>query len=362
MRTTMTTVALTLLVGCGGSGKLPDYNQIDKAEQARQRQKSSSGSASVTSDTSTSPSSDASDGIGPHPYPGRPLRTTNGAVTSLQFDASGTKLRSAAVDRWLVTWKVPDGTPISSVRFEGFADSDPDLAFVLDDGRLVGCWWLTQFWVCDGTSGRMIKSFDPYDDNGGDLSSLLSFTADGHTVTNMGNIFDVVTARKLGSIPIGTTVISPDGQLIAGITSDRLAIFTRAGVVLHELTSQTQSYARFSPDARTLASWTRDEITLWDVASGTKLSEIPTMNLASVSFSPDGRTLALRSVADGDPVRLVDAATGAELRQLVGHRARVTCVTFSPDGRTIATGDAAGKIGLFDPASGEQISTATKLD
>jgi WD40 repeat protein len=357
---TMTTAA-ALLVGCGG-GHLANPVPATAAGAPS----ASSGDASVASPSDPS-SGDPGDGIGPHPYPGRPLRTTKGAVTSLQFDASGTKLRSAAVDRWLVTWKVPDGTPISSVRFEGFADSDPELAYVLDDGRLVGCWWLSQFWVCDGTTGRTIRTFDPSDDNGGDLSSSLSFTADGHTVANRGNIFDVVTARKLGHVHgvNSDCVISPNGQLIAGFASDRLAIFTRAGVVLHELTDEGQNYAGFSPDGRTLATWTSDGINLWDVPSGKRLIRIPTVNLAeerAVVFSPDGRTLALHGANAGDPVRLVDAATGTELHQLVGHKALVTCVAFSPDGRTVATGDAAGEIGLFDPASGEQISTATKLD
>jgi WD40 repeat protein len=358
MRTTMTTVALTLLVGCGG-GHLANPVPATAAGAPRP----SSGDASAVSSSDPSPA-DPGDGIGPHPYPGRPLRTTNGAVTSLQFDASGTKLRSAAVDRWLVTWKVPDGTPISSVRFEPFADSDPDLAFVLDDGRLVGCWWLAQFWVCDGTTGRTIRRF--FDSNEDpEVGFGLNFTSDGHTLADRGDLFDVLTARRLGRINIDVTVISPNGQLIAGMASDRTAVFTRAGVVLHELTDEEQKSACFSPDTRTLATWTSDGINLWDVPSGRRLIRIPTVNLAeerAVVFSPDGRTLALRGANAGDPVRLVDAATGAELRQLVGHKALVTCVTFSPDGRTIATGDAAGKIGLFDPASGEQISTATKLD
>jgi WD40 repeat protein len=56
-----------------------------------------------------------------------------------------------------------------------------------------------------------------------------------------------------------------------------------------------------------------------------------------VAFSPDGRWLATAS-RDGN-ARIWDAASGEELRKLMGHGG-VEGVAFSPDGRWLATATA----------------------
>ena len=57
--------------------------------------------------------------------------------------------------------------------------------------------------------------------------------------------------------------------------------------------------------------------------------------LTALALSPDSRLLATR--AGDDRVRLWDAATGRELRQLAGHDGEASCVRFSPDGKLLAS-------------------------
>lgn len=53
-----------------------------------------------------------------------------------------------------------------------------------------------------------------------------------------------------------------------------------------------------------------------------------------MTFSPDGRYVATGSFYS--TARLWDAATGAELRQFIGHPGGVGVVAFSPDGAYLA--------------------------
>jgi WD40 repeat protein len=100
----------------------------------------------------------------------------------------------------------------------------------------------------------------------------------------------------------------------------------------------------------------------------------------SVAYSPDGKILAAGG-AD-NRIRLLDAATGKEIRRLAGHQARtfspprnpkspldllvgsvgkgnVTSLAFSPDGKTLASGGWDDMVRLWEVATGKQLR---KLD
>jgi WD40 repeat protein len=77
------------------------------------------------------------------------------------------------------------------------------------------------------------------------------------------------------------------------------------------------------------------------------------MVLVSI-FSPDGKKIASHST--DETLRLWDANTGKEIRQITGHQSNGTSnVVFSPDGKTLAGVQNDFAIRLYDPENGNEL-------
>jgi WD40 repeat protein len=78
--------------------------------------------------------------------------------------------------------------------------------------------------------------------------------------------------------------------------------------------------------------------------------------LACISVSADGRYLA--STDSTEPgIRICEARTGREIRQLSGHRDHTRSVAFSPDGKALASTGGDGSLKLWHLPTGREVAT-----
>ncbi len=164
-------------------------------------------------------------------------------------------------------------------------------------------------------------------------------------------------ALRLGKGDIGQSdravAFSPDGKFVgvaSGIGVWLYSVVDPQRVTL--LRSDLVNSLSFSPDGRMLASaggvFEKDEIKLWDVATGTSTRIANGWYSADVTFSPDGSVLAYRA-RDGSNIELWDLASATSTTTKGSDDAGlITCLTISPDGATLASGYEDGRIKLWD--------------
>jgi WD40 repeat protein len=153
--------------------------------------------------------------------------------------------------------------------------------------------------------------------------------------------------------------VAPDGSLLAGW--DRQA----GGIRLWDPTNGTgpgffetgsgYAYALdFSSDSSKLAVATNETVMVWDIATRARLNWNATVpGATALAFSPNGLWLA--AVAPDRTVRLLDAATGREVRRFTGSGLRANVLTFSPDSTRLVTGGIDRTARVWDVDSGREL-------
>jgi len=115
----------------------------------------------------------------------------------------------------------------------------------------------------------------------------------------------------------------------------------------------------FSPDGKTLAAGgVKLPVTLWETASGRKLSRFPfrTDSVGTMTFTPDGRSLIFSS--SDERIRSWHfAQQGEPERTLKATSAEVWALAYTPDGSTLISASDDHTIRLWDPTAGRVKST-----
>ena len=188
-------------------------------------------------------------------------------------------------------------------------------------------------------------------------------------------------SRKGGGLPLAhklsvtAVAFSPDGAIATGSADGAVTVWgvsPGSSRDLHTANGAVRTVA-FSPDGILLATasnglyshtgYTNGEVSIWDAASGTRLSRLAQgkSTVEAVAFSPDGNLIA---VAFGDhAVRVCNAVTGTQCTTLSPLEGSVLAVRFSPDASLVATasiprsGDV--EVRTWDAVSGIKRTCAT---
>jgi WD40 repeat protein len=107
----------------------------------------------------------------------------------------------------------------------------------------------------------------------------------------------------------------------------------------------------YAPGGLTLASVGSDGVRLWDAATGQLRSFQADKGLMTVSFAPDGATLAAADRAGR--VFIYDAASGLRRVIIPVGAAELNALVFAPDGSFLAVAGRSGTIHVLDPLAGD---------
>jgi WD40 repeat protein len=113
--------------------------------------------------------------------------------------------------------------------------------------------------------------------------------------------------------------------------------------------SEGQPVGALTADGKTLVTGWRlgNVFTVWDLATGTKLREIPTNGAEGIGVSADGKTVAIGTHTEEiarQPVLEIWDLAGKTVGQRVPVPAAVRSISFRDDGRAFATADINGEV------------------
>jgi WD40 repeat protein/serine/threonine protein kinase len=212
----------------------------------------------------------------------------------------------------------------------------------------------------------------------------LALTQDGRALASGGwrdskvNLWDVATGKLRTTLrghrgAVWSVAFAPNGRTLAssaipgaiGLPPSRdeiklwdVATGTPLSCAFKRLAGEARALA-FLPPGRLLVLGCKDNtVKLLDTGPGPKgpdLAGHAPWETWALAFAPDSRTLA--SAGDDCLVRLWDTGTGQPRGVLQGHGALVSAVAFSPDGRALASASYDDRVKLWDADTGRLRAT-----
>ena len=199
-----------------------------------------------------------------------------------------------------------------------------------------------------------------------DRRHLVSASQDGKLI-----IWDAYTTNKVHAIPLRsswvmTCAYAPSGNYVACGGLDNICsvynLSSRDGPtrVARELSGHSGylSCCRFINDRRILTSSGDMTCMLWDVETGSKVTEFADHlgDVMSISINPTNQHVFISGACDAF-AKLWDIRTGKAVQTFAGHESDINAVQFFPDGQAFGTGSDDATCRLFDIRADREVNT-----
>jgi serine/threonine protein kinase/WD40 repeat protein len=283
--------------------------------------------------------------------PVRMIAAHNGPVYSVSFSPDGRYVAAASEDKRASVWDVATGQPrftllghTNEVNCIAYSPAGKTLATASEDGTV-------RLW--DATTGAYRNTIWKYTTEICSLAfnptnSQLACAAHDGRLT----VWDCATSQQVAAEMAGSKIdnvaFSADGKQMATASSDgKVRVFEAFGA-FNEVASidvPDPIDVSFSHDGQLLAVGHFYGARVYRIRTKELLTQIRVTgwHVRSVLFTPDDLAL----LTAGDTPALVDLTTG-ESSDPFGAPNTLWCVGLSPNNKLAATGDASGKVILWD--------------
>jgi WD40 repeat protein len=183
------------------------------------------------------------------------------------------------------------------------------------------------------------------------------------------NVWSLHTGKLIrtftgNSEAISSVAVSPDGKFL-GVGScehpqGNVKVWNlQTGKLVHTLLGHQKpvNLVAISPDGQILASGS-NKIKIWNLHTGNRICTLwHTEAVQSAIISPNGNILA--SGSSDSKIRLWNPYTGDPLSTFIGHRSKVTSLVISPNGEILYSGSADKTIKIWHLTTGKLLNTLT---
>jgi WD40 repeat protein len=296
---------------------------------------------------------------------GAVLRTfegQQGAVASLSVSKDGALVAAGNVEGTIRFWKTEDGTSPGEI----LGHAGPVHAVVLHPteprGVSAGADGTLRTWdlpiqeqvLAGHTAAVAAVVASP--------SGILFATAGADKTIKTWNAADganVQTISAEGGGEVRALAFQPDSvQLASGEAGGLIRLVSVADGTLLDAWPAHQgdiTAISYRPDGKQLVSAGSEGLVKWWNLPRVAPRAIATLPVAITSLATDGKTVVLGST-DGS-IRMMDPATGNQVRAFSGHTGSVVTMAIHPAGTQVASGQPDGAIRLFNAADGALLGT-----